>query len=78
MERLEEELRVEREAERKRGLEGEQMNVDPLDVGPLERKGDVERMWGKGTRGLAELGEVTGVVAKLERAGKAMEVVEGM
>lgn len=72
MERLEGELQKERE-ETKMDL-----GVMELDMGTLERREDVERMWVKGTEGLVELGKVPGVLAKLERAGKAVEVVEGM
>ncbi|MCJ1452759.1 hypothetical protein MMC28_003102 [Mycoblastus sanguinarius] len=77
MERLEEELRrgkavdVEREAKQK------EMDVDGLDCGVLERKEDVERMWGRGTEGLVDLGQITGVLARLERAEKAVSVVDG-
>ena len=78
MERLEGELQKEREIEAER----EEMKMDvgamELDMGTLERREDVERMWVKGTEGLVELGKVPGVLAKLERAGKAVEVVEGM
>ena len=78
MERLEGELQKEREIEAER----EEMKTDvgamELDMGTLERREDVERMWMKGTEGLVELGKVPGVLAKLERAGEAVEVVEGM
>lgn len=78
MERLEDELKVERELERERQTKGEEMDVDPLNIGALERREDVERMWGRGTHGLVELGKIPGISAKLERAGKAVEVVEGI
>ena len=78
MERLEEELRVEKEWERTRETKGEETDMEPLDIGSLERREDVERMWGRGAQGLVDLGKVPGVLAKLERAGKAVEVVEGM
>ena len=77
-ERLEEELRMEKELEKMRELKGEEMDAEPLDVGALERKEDVKRMWRRGTQGLVDLGKVPGVLAKLERAGKAVEVVEVM
>ena len=47
-------------------------------MGILKRKDDVERMWGRGTEGLVELRKIPGVLAKLERAEKVVEVVEGM
>ena len=78
MERLEGELRKEREMEAERQETKMDLGVTELDMGTLERREDVERMWGKGTEGLVELGKVPSVLAKLERAGKAVEVVEGM
>ena len=78
MERLEEELRKEREMQAEREETKMDLGVTELDMGTSERREDVERMWGKGTEGLVELGKVPSVLAKLERAGKAVEVVEGM
>ena len=78
MERLEGELQKEREMEAEREETKMDLGVMELDMGTLERREDVERMWRKGTEGLVELGKVPGVLAKLERAGKAVEVVEGM
>ncbi|KAL2045501.1 hypothetical protein N7G274_001929 [Stereocaulon virgatum] len=78
MDRLEGELQKEREAEAER----QETKVDPsamdLDLGTLERRDDVETMWGRGLEGLVELGKMPGVLAKLERAGKAANVVENM
>jgi len=71
-------LAAEKALETERESRGQEADVDPLNVGRLERREDVERMWGRGTQGLVELGKVTGVLAKLERAGKAVQVVEGM
>lgn len=78
MERLDGELRKEREMETEREETKMDLGVTELDMGTLERREDVERMWGKGTEGLVELGKVPSVLAKLERSGKAVEVVEGM
>ena len=78
MERLEGELRKEREMEAEREETKMDLGVTELDMGTLERREDVERMWEKGTEGLVELGKVPSVLAKLERAVKAVEVVEGM
>lgn len=78
MERLEEELKLERELEREREAKGEAMDVDSLDVGILERREDVESSWGRGVQALLGLGKVPGVSAKLERAGRAAQAVEGM
>jgi hypothetical protein len=78
MERLEEELKVEEELEKEREAKVEDMDVDQMDTGILERRDDVERSWERGTQGILELGKVPGVLAKLERAGRAVEVIEGM
>ena len=78
MERLEGELQKEREMEAERQETKMDLGAMELDMGTLERREIVERMWGKGTEGLVELGKVPGVLAKLERAEKAVEVVEGM
>lgn len=76
MERLEEELRAEKELETTRGLKGDEVDSNLMKIEELERKEDVERMWTRGTQGLVDLGRLPGVMAKLERAGKAAEVVE--
>ena len=78
VERLEAELKREKELEKKRELKRAHMDVENLDVGTLKRRDDVERMWGRGTEGLVELGTVPGVLAKLERAERAVEVVKGI
>lgn len=78
MERLEDELKRETEAEAEMTAKSEATGVADLGIGALERREDVERMWARGTEGLVELGKIPGVLAKLERAGKAAEVVEGM
>ena len=44
----------------------------------VERRGEVERMWRRGVDGLEGLGDITGVMARLERAERAMDVVEGV
>lgn len=82
MERLEAEMELERERdqERERELEAERsagQKVE-LDWERLERAKEVENMWQKGTEGLVVLERVTEVLARLERAGKAAEVVEEM
>lgn len=82
MERLEAEMEVERVAERER-TEGQGKDDDAqvgllleaVKVGNLE---EVESMWGKGTGGLVGLGKISTVLAKLERAATAAEVVEGI
>lgn len=78
VERLEGER--EKEKVRDREIEGE-MGVEReggLERLGLERRKEVEKMWGRGLEGLVELGRVTEVVAKAERAKKAAEVVEAM
>ena len=74
MEELEEDLRMEKEAERAR--ENMKVRGEVLDMGGLERRDDVERTWERERRNLSSLQEVTGTIAKLERAGKAVEIVE--
>ncbi|KAI4278978.1 MAG: hypothetical protein LQ337_000585 [Flavoplaca oasis] len=44
----------------------------------LKRGEQVERMWGRGLEGLLDLGRVTELVDRTERAKKAAEVVEGI
>lgn len=73
MERLEGEMGAERELKREEDVD-EGMGV-VLEAGMGE---EVERMWGRGVEGLVGLERITEVLAKLERAGKAAEVVEGM
>lgn len=75
-----ERLRVEMLAEREVDVKMEDADgSDGLEgLGVLERRDEVERTWGKGVEGLMRLESVTGSVAKLERAARAVEVVEGM
>lgn len=54
------------------------MDVETLNVRTLRRKDDVERMWERGAEGLVELRKIPGVLAKLERAEKAVDVVKDM
>lgn len=72
------ELQREKDLEKERESKDVNMDVEDLDIGALKRKDDVETMWGRGTVGLVELGRTPGVLAKLERAEKAVEVVKGM
>lgn len=78
----EERLEKEREAERERekGVEGEmeERREGGVEGVYLERAEEVEKMWGRGLEGLVEMGRVTEVVARMERAAKAAEVVERM
>ena len=75
---LEAELKREKELEKERESKNVHLNLETLDMGTSKRKDDVERMWGRGTEGLVELGKIPGVLAKLERAEKAAEVVVDM
>ncbi|KAL8732162.1 MAG: hypothetical protein Q9166_002909 [cf. Caloplaca sp. 2 TL-2023] len=80
--------RLEGEREGERGREKEiEVEMGGARAGGLEAVGaewreeeeeEEERMWGRGLEGLVELGKVTGVIARIERARKAAEVVEGM
>lgn len=49
-----------------------------LGTAKMERLEDMERIWERGTEGLVGLEKVTEVLATLERARKALEVVQGM
>ena len=76
--------RLDVELTREEGLEKEShpkhghVTVETLNVRTLRRKDDVERMWGRGAEGLVELRKIPGVLAKLERAEKAADVVRSM
>lgn len=72
------ELKREIELVEERESKGVHMEVENLHRGILKRKDDTERMWGRATEGLVELGKIPGVLAKFERAEKAVEVVKGM
>lgn len=72
MERLDGEMGVERELKREEVEEGVE-----VDLGG-EMGEEVESMWGRGVEGLVGLERITSVLARLKRAGKAAEVVEGM
>ena len=49
-----------------------------LDVGEIERLDEVQGSWAKGTEELGELKtRLGGTVAKMERAKKAVDFVEG-
>jgi kinetochor protein Mis14/NSL1 len=49
-----------------------------LDVGDMERLGEVQGTWQRGTEELEELiARVGGTVARMERAKRAVEFVEG-
>ncbi|CAL8577685.1 hypothetical protein XPA_003508 [Xanthoria parietina] len=78
VERLEAEREVERGREREVEVEMEGVRDGGLGGVGVERGDEVEKMWGRGLEGLVELGRVTDVVAKMERAKRAAEVVEGM
>ena len=64
--------------EKRREPKNEQLDMEALDMGLLERKDDIERMWERGTDGLVELVKIPGMLANLERAEKAVDVVRGM
>lgn len=49
-----------------------------IELGGLERRDDVQRTWGRGLDGLVALEGITEVGARLERAKRAVKVVEGM
>lgn len=84
MERLEAEMEEERERDKMRIEEVGKMGsvkVAPeelLGAAKMERLEEMERMWERGTEGLVGLEKVTEVLATLERARKALEVVQEM
>lgn len=85
MERLEAEMEEEekRELDKKKMQIGEKVEVATTGellgaVVKMERLEDMERMWERGTEGLVGLEKVTEVLATLERARKALEVVQEM
>ncbi|KAL8854062.1 MAG: hypothetical protein Q9221_001185 [Calogaya cf. arnoldii] len=75
VERLEALKELERAREREVEVEMEGVREAGLGNIGLERGEDVEKTWGRGLEGLVELGRVTDVVARMERAKKAAEVV---
>ncbi|KAI4165115.1 MAG: hypothetical protein LQ342_001392 [Letrouitia transgressa] len=82
VERVEGEMagqRAAEEEEMERGEEAEARVEGSLgQMMRVERLEQVERMWGRGVEGLLGLEKITGVLAKLERATKVAEVVEGI
>lgn len=86
MERLEAEMEEERERDKRRIEEAEEKRAGGEEAAPeellgaakMERSEEMERMWERGTEGLVGLEKVTEVLATLERARKAIEVVQEM
>lgn len=84
MERLEAEMEEERERDKMQIEEVGKMGsgkVAPeelLEAAKMDRLEEMERMWERGTEGLVGLEKVTEVLATLERARKAVEVVQDM
>ncbi len=79
MERLEAEMEAERVREREREWRPEDdAQTRLLDGMKVENLEEVENMFGKGTEGLVRLEKLPEILAKLERAAKAAEVVEGI
>ena len=68
------EARVKKQEE----LDAEAARELKLDVGDLERMSEVQGTWQRGTEELEELkGKVGGTVARMERAKRVVEFVEG-
>ena len=78
VERLEEEFKTEKDLENFRRSKGEGVDVMPLDIGALERRHNMGRMWEIGSRGLVGSGKISTVLAKLERGGEAVEIFKAM
>ncbi|KAM0696716.1 hypothetical protein Q7P36_003965 [Cladosporium allicinum] len=70
----EDEARVRKQEE----MDAEAARAMKLDVGDVERLGEVQGTWQRGTEQLEDLkGKVGGTVARMERAKRAVEFVEG-
>jgi kinetochor protein Mis14/NSL1 len=70
----EDEARVKKQEE----IDAEAARELKLDVGDMERLGEVQGTWQRGTEELEELkGKVGGTIARMERAKRAVEFVEG-
>ena len=78
VERLEAELKREEGLEKIRKSKSANVDVESLDIGIRKRPDDMKGMWEKGITGLVESRKIPGIFAKLERAEKAVEVVNGM
>lgn len=83
MERLEREMEQEREGDKRQIEEvgkgaGKAAPEELLGDAKMERLEEMERIWERGTEGLVGLEKVTEVLATLERARKAVEVVQEM
>ena len=79
MQRLEADMDAERGTDAElEGRIGDISEGERMDGIEIERQQEIERMWAKGNEGLKELENVTGVMARLERARKAVEVVQGI
>lgn len=74
MERLNKEMLADREVDTE---EGDGMQ-GVIELGGLERRDEVERTWGRSLDALVALEGITEVGARLERAKRAVEVVEAM
>ena len=71
-------MKLERRMEEEREPKRKEAVPETMDLGNFERVGEMESIWIKGTQALAGLEQVPRVLAKLERARKAVEVVESM
>ena len=59
-------------------MDAEAARAMKLDVVDVERLGEIEGTWQRGTEQLEDLkGKVGGTVARMERAKRAVEFVEG-
>lgn len=75
--------RLHREMEMEREVKDEEMGEDETEAisgfgAALERKQDMEEAWERGLESLVGLKGITEVVARLDRAAQAVEVVESM
>ncbi|KAL8829909.1 MAG: hypothetical protein Q9191_001729 [Dirinaria sp. TL-2023a] len=71
--------RLRKEMEMEREMKAEELGEESIPgLGALERKQDIEETWERGLESLAGLKGITEVVARLDRAAQAVEVVESM
>ena len=75
---MEAELKRDNGFEKARESKALHVDMETLDTGFLKQKNDIQRMWERATQGLADLGNIPGVLANTERAEKAVEIVRGM
>ncbi|KAL8872315.1 MAG: hypothetical protein Q9174_002039 [Haloplaca sp. 1 TL-2023] len=77
-ERMEQERATEGITEKEVEEEMQKKTVGGLEGVELDRREDIAKMWARGMEELTDLSGITELAARMERARKAAEVVEGM